>query len=244
MTDDFSQDPSLVHDFLAESDELLQRMDQDMIALESSPNDAELLNRIFRAMHTIKGTSGFLGFDPIVRLSHRAEDVLNALRRGEAELNRRCMDALLAARDQLGVMLNDIRRGGLTQYKLDALLAELEEAQKPRVPPIGEMLVKDEVITSDVLGALLTEQASSQEPRKLGQLIVERGLGSAVQVGNALARQKQIADSQTSSSQTMRVEARKLDELINLIGELVRERNRLAQLSRDCASGKLMMDVG
>jgi chemotaxis protein histidine kinase CheA len=80
---DLSQDAGLVQDFLVECEELLQGMDQDMVALESSPQDADLLNRIFRAMHTIKGTSSFLGFEPIVRLSHHAEDVLNSVRRGE-----------------------------------------------------------------------------------------------------------------------------------------------------------------
>jgi two-component system, chemotaxis family, sensor kinase CheA len=240
VNNELSHDPALVQDFLVESEELLQHIDQDMVALESAPGDSELLNRIFRAIHTIKGTSGFLGFDPIIRLSHRTEDALNALRRGEVQLDRRCMDALLAARDQLGVMLQDIRQGGLKEYQLDALLEELQEAQKPRIPPppLGELLVKEQVITPDTLATLLTEQAAAPEPRKLGQLLVEKNLSSPVQVGNALARQKEIADSH-SSPQTMRVEARKLDELINLIGELVLERNRLVQLSRDSAAGKL-----
>ena len=242
MNDDLSQDPAIVREFLIESEELLQGMDQDMVALESAPHDGELLNRIFRAMHTIKGTSGFLGFDPVVRLSHRAEDVLNALRRGETQLDRRCMDALLVARDQLGAMLRDIRQGGLKEYQLDALLAELADAQKPPAspPPLGELLVKDQVLTTATLDALLAEQAASAEPRKLGHLIVEKGLSTPVQVGDALARQKEITDS-LSSAQTMRVDAHKLDELINLIGELVLERNRLLQLSRDCSSGTLAM---
>ncbi|HTS36852.1 MAG TPA: chemotaxis protein CheA [Candidatus Solibacter sp.] len=240
MNDDFAQDPALVRDFLVESEELLQRMDEDMVALESAPKDEDLLNRIFRAIHTIKGTSGFLGFDPVVRLSHRTEDVLNVLRRGEATLDRRCMDALLAARDQLGVMLRDISQGGLREYSIDALLAELDEAQKPPIPPppLGELLVKDQIISRDTLGALLNEQEKAEEPRRLGELVVEKGLASPVQVGDALARQKDMAGG-ANGFQTMRVEARKLDELINLIGELVLERNRLTRLSRDCSMGKL-----
>src|SRR6266496_2926965 len=71
---EFSEDPALVQEFITESEELLQSMDQDMVQLESTPEDDELLNRIFRALHTIKGTSGFLGYDPIVKLGHRAED--------------------------------------------------------------------------------------------------------------------------------------------------------------------------
>src|SRR5579863_1997489 len=239
--DDFSQDPELVLDFLVESEELLQGMDQDMVALESAPGDSELLNRIFRAMHTIKGTSGFLGFDPVVRLSHRAEDVLNAARRGEAQLDRRCMDALLVARDQLGIMLEDVRQGGLKEYALDNLIAELDEAQKPRrtPPTLGELPVNDKVITPATPDALLAEQTASPQPRRLGQLLVDKGLSTPAQVGDALNRQKEIAESR-SPSQSMRVDARKLDELINLVGELVLERNRLTQLSRDCASRKLV----
>lgn len=240
MTDDVSQDHAIVQEFLVESEELLQGMDQDMVSLESAPRDGELLNRIFRALHTIKGTAGFLGFDPVVRLSHRAEDVLNALRRGESQVDRRCMDALLVARDQLGVMLQDIRQGGLKEYKLDSLLAELDEACIARVSPptLGELLVKDQVITPDALNALLAEQAASPEPRKLGQLVVEKGLSTPARVGEALARQKEISESITAAP-TLRVAARKLDELINLIGELVLERNRLLQLSRDYSAGRL-----
>lgn len=102
MSNEFAQDATLVNEFLIESEELLQGMDQDMVTLETAPKDADLLNRIFRALHTIKGTAGFLGFDPIVRLSHRAEDVLNNLRRGEVELSQAMVNALLATRDQLG----------------------------------------------------------------------------------------------------------------------------------------------
>jgi len=239
VTDASSQDP-IVQDFLVESEELLQGMDQDMVSLESAPQDGELLNRIFRAMHTIKGTAGFLGFDPVVRLSHRAEDVLNALRRGESQLDRRCMDALLIARDQLGVMLNDIRQGGLKEYKLDSLLAELDEAKIPRTtkPTLGELLVKDQVISAGTLTELLAEQAASPDKPRLGQLVVEKGLSTPAQVGEALVRQKEIAES-IPTSPTLRVAARKLDELINLVGELVLERNRLMQLSRDCSAGRI-----
>jgi two-component system, chemotaxis family, sensor kinase CheA len=83
---DLAQDPESVREFLVEPEELLERVDEGMVAPEAAPNDAELLNCIFRALHTIEGTSGFLGFDPVIRVSHRAEDVLNALRRGELKL--------------------------------------------------------------------------------------------------------------------------------------------------------------
>jgi len=236
--DDLSQDAGLIQDFLVECEELLQGMDQDMVALESSPHDADLLNRIFRAMHTIKGTSSFLGFEPIVCLSHHAEDVLNSVRRGEIRVQRRTMDALLGSHDQLGIMLRHVREGGLQQYNLDPLLQELEETQKSGSPPtLGDLLVHDHVITPSTLKALLAEQAASPAPRKLGQMLVDKGLTSPVQIGDALVRQKEIASA--ADRATLRVEARKLDELINLIGELSLERNRLVQLGRDFSSASM-----
>src|SRR5271165_580942 len=236
---DLAQDPELVREFLVESEELLERVDEDMVALEAAPNDSELLNRIFRALHTIKGTSGFLGFDPVIRVSHRAEDVLNALRRGELKLSRRIIDVLLRARDLLGRMLKDIRDSQLGEYDLDPLLNELAAVQKPDVTPqLGDLLVADGVIKSADLQHALDEQVYAQPPRKLGEMLIEKELASPAQVGEALVKQKQIADS-IALPQTMRVDVHKLDDLINLIGELVLERNRLVQVSRDLTAGRL-----
>ena len=242
MSNEFSQDPALLQEFLIESEELLEGMNQDLVALEQAPDDTELLNRIFRALHTIKGTSGFLNFDPVVRLSHRAEDVLNTLRRSEVEFSQRIMDALLAARDQLSIMLQDIREGGLKDYALDGLIAELEAVQKPAPAPsrLGDILVAEGVIAPGALQDVLQQQAQSGEIRKIGELLVEKGLASQTDVSNALARQKRQADS-VIAAQTMRVDVRKLDELINLVGELVLERNRLFQLSRELSMGRLEM---
>jgi two-component system, chemotaxis family, sensor kinase CheA len=236
---DLAQDPELVREFLVESEEMLGRVDEDMVALEAAPNDAELLNRIFRAVHTIKGTSGFLGFDPVIRVSHKAEDVLNALRRGELKLSRRIIDVLLRSRDQLGQMLGDIRNNALGEYALEPLLTELEAVQKPdAAPQLGDLRVAEGVIESGALKTTLDEQAHREPPKKLGEMLVEKDLATPAQVGEALIKQKQIAES-VAVPQTMRVDVHKLDELINLIGELVLERNRLVQVSRDLTAGRL-----
>src|SRR5437667_261042 len=242
MSNEFSQDPALLQEFLIESEELLEGMNQDLVALEQAPDDTELLNRICRALHTIKGTSGFLNFDPVVRLSHRAEDVLNTLRRSEVEFSRRIMDSLLAARDQLSIMLQDIREGGLKDYALDGLIAELEAVQKPAPAPsrLGDILVAEGVIAPGALQDVLQQQAQSGKIRKIGEMLVEKGLDSQTDVSNDLARQKRQADS-VIAAQTLRVDVRKLDELINLVGELVLERNRLYQLSRELSMGRLEM---
>ena len=239
MDNDYAQDPELVQGFLVESEELLQRLDEDMVALEEHPKDADLLNRIFRALHTIKGTSGFLGFEPIVRVSHRAEDVLNALRRGDIEVSRRSITALLAARDQLGRMLQDLRSGGLKTYDCDALVSELEAVQKPPDIPlrVGEMPVSQQVLEPAALEKALQEQAQAAEPHNLGT--VEGGMATRVEIGDAVVQQQKISATAQANAQSLRVDVRKLDELVNLIGELVLERNRLNQLSRDFGDGRL-----
>ena len=240
MENEFSQDPALIQEFLVESEELLQRMDQDMIALEANPADTELLNRIFRALHTIKGTSGFLGFEPVVRLSHRAEDVLNALRRGDLQLSKGTTNVLLAARDQLGRMLSDIRGGGLKTYAIESLLGELEACCHPAAPApkLGEMLAAKRVIQPEALNEALKTPASSSGAEKIGEVRVEKALASAADVGSALVEQNKVSES-GAGSPSMRVDVRKLDELINLIGELVLERNRLMQLSREFSAGRI-----
>jgi two-component system chemotaxis sensor kinase CheA len=216
MSDELAQDPALVQEFLVESEELLQRMDQDMVELEAAPGDPELLNRVFRALHTIKGTSGFLGFEAVVRLSHKAEDVLNALRKGEIVLTRRMMDALLAARDCLGRMLSDIRSGGLGQYELEPLLHELESWNQPAEAGAG--------------GAVSPGQPAPYAARARS---ANEGGPPAADAAPRSTRQNDAA------AHTMRVDVRKLDELINLVGELVLERNRLAQISRDLTARRV-----
>ncbi len=239
MNDELSKDPELLQDFVVESEELLQAMDQDMVAWEATPANVELLNRIFRALHTIKGTASFLALDSIVRLSHRAEDVLNGLRRGDCQPTRRLMDTLLAARDQLGVMLTDVRNQKVRDYPIDDLLQELEQVQRPdRRQPLGEILVDQRIIPPEALAAALQAQASQPEPRKLGEILIEQGAASRAQIGEALSRQKNASEAR-NNLQSMRVDVRKLDQLINLVGELVLERNRMVRLTRDLSAGSL-----
>ena len=234
---DLAQDPELIKEFLVESEELLERVDEDMVALEAAPDDSELLNRIFRALHTIKGTSGFLGFDPVVRVSHRAEDVLNAMRRGELKLSRRIIDALLKARDQLGKMLKDIGNQSLGQYALEPLLTELEAVQKPdAAPPVAAPVAATTKVAPEPVQA--EAKTASPESKKPAEAALEQESSTPSGAKNAPARQKQTSES-VAVPQTMRVDVHKLDELINLIGELVLERNRLVQVSRDFSARKV-----
>src|SRR5579871_1959170 len=93
------EDPEVIKEFLIESNENLARLDQEMVELEKQPKDAELLASIFRTIHTIKGTCGFLGFSTLEKITHRAEDILSQLREGSRELTPELVTAILEAVD-------------------------------------------------------------------------------------------------------------------------------------------------
>ena len=98
--------------FLVESFEMIDQLDQDLIELENNPKDLDLLNRIFRVAHTIKGSSSFLGFDVLTRLTHNMEDVLNKARKGDLEITHEVMDVILESVDLMKALLEAIKDSG------------------------------------------------------------------------------------------------------------------------------------
>jgi two-component system chemotaxis sensor kinase CheA len=89
----------IIEEFLVESNESLAQLDQDFDALEERPDDQELLSNIFRAIHTIKGVSGFPGFSTLGAVTHRAENILSQLRDGDRKLTHELTDLLLETFD-------------------------------------------------------------------------------------------------------------------------------------------------
>lgn len=241
MDNELAQDANLLNEFLTESEELLQQADQDLVTLESAPEDEELLNRVFRAFHTIKGTAGFMGFTQVVELTHQAEEVLNLLRKKERKVTRQTMDVLLVVLDQLRAMMEDIRQKTPRQYDLSTLLGQLRKLQAPEgdQPMLGEIMVAQKVINRAELEDSL-EQAN-KTGQKLGEVLVDKQMASASQVREALVQQTAPAHSR-EASRTIRVDVRKLDELMDLVGELVLERNRLVYLSRDFTQQQLSQE--
>ena len=102
----------IMEDFLVEAFELVEQIDHDLIELESNPEDLELLNRIFRVAHTVKGSSSFLNFDILTKLTHHMEDVLNKARRDELKITPDIMDVVLESVDMMKGLLHGIRDSG------------------------------------------------------------------------------------------------------------------------------------
>ncbi len=98
----------IVESFLVETKEILEKLDVNLIELENRPDDNELLNDVFRSFHTIKGTSGFLGLEKLTKVTHRCEDILNKLRKGEAVLSSDLVDGIFLAYDKIKDLLVSI----------------------------------------------------------------------------------------------------------------------------------------
>ena len=116
----------IVQEFLVESAEGLDSLDQDFIDLENDPSNTSTIASIFRTIHTIKGTSGFLGFTKLERLTHRGENLLSLLREGELQLTKPMTDSLLRMVDAVREILNQIEstdKDGEDDH--EALIAEL-----------------------------------------------------------------------------------------------------------------------
>ncbi|MFZ4428932.1 MAG: chemotaxis protein CheA [Phycisphaerales bacterium] len=138
-------DPSLLQDFLTEAGELIEKLDSDMVLLErggSAAETRELLNGIFRALHTVKGAAGFLQLDTLIHFAHAAEDALNLLRQGETAVTPAVVDALLQSVDVLRSMIGELAQGRQPSPCDHALIARLESiagrGQTPASKPVAQ----------------------------------------------------------------------------------------------------------
>lgn len=261
MSDEMQE---ILNDFLTESTEMIDALDQRFIALESDPNNADLLNEIFRAMHSMKGGAGFLGFNHLVDVTHRAESILNKMRQGEMAVVPAVINVILETVDVVKAIMADIRQTGTDNNvpteamakKLDDVLAGNIGAVAPAPEPtpaataagstpvapsaepasvdahatIGEILVHEGLATKEqVFDALTQQQKQGTEKQPLGEILVqakaitERALDQAL---HKQEKQPKVAE----EDQTIRVETRRLDSVMNLVGELVLGRNRLIKI--------------
>ena len=126
-------DAELLQDFLVEAGEILEHLNEQLVDLEQRPKDKELLNAVFRGFHTIKGGASFLSLTSLVELCHRAEDVFNALRNGEREVDAQLMDVMLPVLDVLNAQFDQLRNGEQPDHAEPAMLKRLEALLNPNI---------------------------------------------------------------------------------------------------------------
>jgi two-component system chemotaxis sensor kinase CheA len=221
----------IIDEFITESSELMDNVIQDVVTIEQS-QDEEMINGIFRAVHTIKGTSSFLGFNSLAELAHRAEDVLGLVRKGELTVDQETSDVLLEAFDLIKLIIDDIRSSGSENQDTASVLEQLKglvESKKKKAEgpteekkKIGEILLEEKILTMSELDDVLRKQKKEKD-KKIGEIVVEEKLATEGQMKNILTKQK----SNGKEEQSIRIDVKKLDELMNLVGELVLGKNRL-----------------
>jgi len=134
----FEADEEILQDFLVEAGEILEQLSEQLIELEKSPDDRDLLNSIFRGFHTVKGGAGFLQLNTLVDCCHAAENVFDTLRNGHRTIDAELMDAVLKALDSVNDMFAQVSSGAAPEAADPELVALLHQYAAPQVP--GEVI--------------------------------------------------------------------------------------------------------
>ena len=284
----------ILQDFLIESFELIEQLDQDLVELENTPEDLDLLNRIFRVAHTVKGASSFLNFDVLTHLTHHMEDVLNKARHGELLLDADVMDVVLESIDLMKALLTSIRDTSSDEgIEVSECVARLDVISKGEELPAGKAVVEEVIIIVDEIDEeifeseeetdysnmtdddveaeierLLAERQNADKAKREAKIAAGEDVpvmpdaappaeepkaaeepkpataatvaAPVAQPAVAKARPEPAAKaaapapaSATAVEQTIRVDVKRLDHLMNLIGELVLGKNRLIKINDD-----------
>jgi two-component system chemotaxis sensor kinase CheA len=286
----------ILQDFLVESFELVEKLDEDLVELESHPDDLELLNGIFRVAHTVKGASSFLNFDTLTHLTHHMEDVLNKARHGELAITPDVMDVILESIDLMKALLEKIRdtssddgidvaacvarldkiSNGDLSGLADAQAAEdaQEEAAEAEEEAEEEEIDYENMDPDDIeaeIERLLAQRQAEDKAKREAKIAAgeevpqmppepndeeehkenkkeEKAQAPKAPAPTPTPAPKKSSDASAADDakaaapakrapatveQTIRVDVKRLDHLMNLIGELVLAKNRLIKINDD-----------
>ncbi len=287
----------IMEDFLIEAFEMNEQLDQDLVELEHNPEDLDLLNRIFRVAHTIKGSSSFLNLNILTHLTHNMEDVLNRARKGEIKITPDIMDVVLRSIDLMKTLLVTIRDTGsdtnngkeneieeavkqlqaITSQNLEGAKERTKEApqkeaqeenkeenqeNKAKAPtaenPASDNPLADEPdldyanmsaeeVEAEIERLLNKRQEADKERRAQKKQEAKQEVTPTKEppktetpkAPKTETKAKAKADTEENKApsigveQTVRVDVRRLDHLMNLIGELVLGKNRLIRIYSD-----------
>ncbi len=246
-----------IPDFLIEGSELLDQLDRDFVEFEKNPGSKELVARIFRAIHTLKGTSGAIGLKKLEAVNHVGESILSRMRDGKLSVNAEITSALLRMIDadrQLFASLESTGQEGDLDFSeviqtLTEILTTQEalpdatsnsatsiDSSKPGLPNasagasnlLGEILVENGLVEPASVAEALEVQRSG-DPRRVGEILAQSGRVPHKAVQDALQAQGELREDAITSN--IRVDVNLLDKVMNLVGELVLARNQILQFT-------------
>lgn len=230
---------AIVNEFLVESNENLDQLDQDLVDLEQNPSETGILASIFRTIHTIKGTCGFIGFSKLESVAHVGENLLSKLRDGELTINPPITSALLAMVDAIRQILscieNSQNEGDVDYSELIGTLTSLQKGESVVTPvaasetPAGLSKVETtEEVAESLVPEVVAVEERSQTPEPVSQSPESSVPVKQEDAGSGMDKKQEgrgVADT------NLRVDVKLLDRLMNLVGELVLARNQILQFN-------------
>ncbi|HIJ77773.1 MAG: chemotaxis protein CheA [Desulfobulbaceae bacterium] len=232
---DFLQDKELLSGFIEEAFEHLESIEVNVISLEQSPDDMDIINNIFRPFHTIKGVSGFLNLKTINKLAHATENLLDDVRNGKREMDSGVIDIVLTVGDVLRSMvenIKDVLEGGPDKYRdtdITGYVAEIKQlqlgegaapAQTAEEPPVAPA---PQAEAEPVISSPASPQAAAPAPpRQPSKSAAPAQALPPQQAAPAKGpAQGAPAQAQRKIGAAIKVDVEKLDALVNAVGELV-----------------------
>ena len=229
------QDMSLVKDFIAEGLEYIDEIEVNILNLEQNPESTDMINTIFRPFHSIKGVASFLNLEKIRDLAHNLENLLDKARNMELRVTPSLIDVILDGADALKAMIlqlkDELENRPVKPLSVDltVLIQRIKKSENgdedlPSKRKLGEILVEDGLITTDDVNQTLDLMRDVPQ-KKIGEVLIEEGKVTPKQVSQALRKQAE----QAMEASTLRVDTRKLDDLIDMVGELVITQSMIQQ---------------
>lgn len=229
------QDESLLRDFIVEGLEYINEIEVNILNLEQDPGNKDCVNSIFRPFHSIKGVASFLNLEQIRDLAHDLESLLDKVRNNELSVTAKVIDIILDGADALKAMIGQVRdrmegrAAAILEIDITGLKQRIRFAQQGKYEQsepkkIGAILVEDGLISEDALEESL-ELVKNEPDRRIGEALIAEGKVTPKQVSQALRKQM----SQVVDVTSIRVDTRKLDDLIDMVGELVIAQSMIRQ---------------
>lgn len=226
-------DVSLVGEFITECGELIEAAEVALLELEDKPDDNELVNTVFRAYHTIKGTSAFMGLDPITEFTHFVETVLSMVRDGDLSFDRACADINFESIDIIKKLLSSVEQSGAgdelpipSTYK--GMLDVLIDVSENKIAP-SEAFKKHNTDSNYNEDLSLDESQGSELECEQSISEDSRIDAPASETINDAAKENVVQAQKNESESSVRVSVNRLDRLIDMVGELVIAHSVVAQ---------------
>ncbi|HME06525.1 MAG TPA: chemotaxis protein CheA [Bryobacteraceae bacterium] len=207
--DDIGNDPELLGDFVVEAREHLGNIEMRLLSLDQDPGNAEALNAIFRGFHTIKGLAGFLNLSAVAEVAHEIETLLDLAREGELVISSEHVDVILAGSDYLARRIDELNA---------FLRTGLPPGTSPGTTPGHDQLLK-------VIRAMSDPQrvAAPHRARQASSAGADPVAAQLIRLGNSLEGESgpEAESGEAGAAQSIKVDTMKLDQLVDLVGELV-----------------------